>query len=67
MKHVFVTLLGWPDGIILGNLLASLIWGLPAILHLDRLAKRHHREHMELAVKHHKEHLNAIRGSQVRG
>jgi hypothetical protein len=55
IKHVFLTLLAWPDGIILGNLLASLIWGLPAILHLDRLARRHHKEHMDLLDKHHRE------------
>jgi hypothetical protein len=23
------------------------MWALPAMVHLDRLARRHHREHME--------------------
>jgi hypothetical protein len=26
IKHVFLILLGWPYGIILGNLLASVVW-----------------------------------------
>jgi len=44
------TLFHWPDGIVVGNLIASALWAFPAILHLDRLARKHHKEHME-AVK----------------
>jgi hypothetical protein len=45
------TLFDWPNGIVVGNLLASVITtslGLGfAVFHLDRLAKRHHKLHME--------------------
>lgn len=40
----------WPNGIVVGNLIANMMWAPLAFLHLDRLARRHHREHME-AVK----------------
>lgn len=40
-------LFSWPNGIVVGNLIASALWAGPALLHLDRLARRHHREHME--------------------
>jgi hypothetical protein len=40
------TLFHWPDGIVVGNLIASALWAVPAFLHLDRKMKRHHREHM---------------------
>jgi hypothetical protein len=47
MKHIMVTLVGWPDGIILGNLLASAIWATPALWHLHRKLNRQHRERMK--------------------
>jgi hypothetical protein len=43
-----VTLFRYPDGIVLGNLLASAIWAAPAITHLHRQASRHHAERMTL-------------------
>lgn len=49
------TLFEWPSGIVTGNLLASAIWAPLAVVHLDRLARKHHREHMRLMRKHHKE------------
>jgi hypothetical protein len=58
--YIWITLLGWPGGIILGNLLASLIWGLPAILHLDRLAKKHHRQIVALQKMQHSEHMGVL-------
>ncbi len=65
IEHFIKTLFHWPDGIVVGNLIASALWAIPAILHLDRLAKKHHREHMAKLDKHHeslKEHIaNAIR------
>lgn len=45
--HFLATLFTWPNGIVVGNLLASAIWAVPAILHLDRLARKHHKEHMD--------------------
>ena len=50
MGSFLSTLFHWPDGIVVGNLIASALWAFPAILHLDRLARKHHKEHME-AVK----------------
>jgi hypothetical protein len=52
------TLFAWPSGIVTGNLLASAIWAPLAVIHLDRLARKHHREHMRLSRKHHKELMN---------
>ena len=52
--HILSTLLRWPDGIILGNLLASLVWAIPGFIHLDRLAKRHHAERMQQARETHR-------------
>jgi hypothetical protein len=37
-------LFGWPNGIVLGNLLASLIWAVPALIHLHVKLNRHHNE-----------------------
>ena len=54
------TLFEWPDGILLGNLIASALWAVPGILHLDRLARRHHREQSEQAARHHAEHMKAL-------
>jgi hypothetical protein len=52
MIHILSVLFSWPDGIVVGNLIASALWAVPAVAHLDRLAKRHHREHMELLRRH---------------
>jgi hypothetical protein len=52
----------WPDGIVVGNLIASGMCTLLAALHLDRLARRHHREKMAQADAHHAEHMAVIRG-----
>jgi predicted ferric reductase len=49
------TLFAWPTGIVTGNLLASAIWAPLAVVHLDRLARKHHRAHIALMKKHHKE------------
>lgn len=53
-------LFAWPAGIVTGNLLASAIWAPLAVVHLDRLARRHHREHMALLRRHHAEVLGAL-------
>jgi hypothetical protein len=53
-------LFAWPLGIVTGNLLASAIWAPLAVIHLDQLARRHHREHLALIHKHHREHMAAI-------
>jgi hypothetical protein len=53
-------LFAWPAGIVTGNLLASAIWAPLAVIHLDRLARRHHQEHMSLVRKHHRELLRKI-------
>ena len=45
--HLIRTLFHWPDGIVVGNLIASAIWAAPALLHLHRKIDRNHREHMD--------------------
>lgn len=44
MIGIIKTLVWWPNGIVLGNLLASAIWATPALIHLHRKIDRHHRE-----------------------
>jgi hypothetical protein len=60
-------LFAWPAGIVTGNLLASAIWAPLAVIHLDRLAVKHHREHMALIRRHHKEVINAVCDSEAGG
>lgn len=61
------TLFAWPAGIVTGNLLASAIWAPLAVVHLDRLARRHHRDHMAILHRHHAEQLDALRGGRPAG
>lgn len=64
MVGQFLTILfKWPDGIVVGNLIASALWAVPAIVHLDRLAKKHHRIHMATIERHHKEAIDHELGS----
>jgi hypothetical protein len=38
------TLFAWPGGIVVGNLIASVMWAAPALTHLHIKMNRHHRE-----------------------
>lgn len=38
------TLFAWPQGIVVGNLIASALWAAPALGHLHWLQARRHRE-----------------------
>lgn len=49
------TLFAWPEGIVTGNLLASAIWAPLAVVHLDRLARLHHKEHMAKLDSQHRQ------------
>lgn len=42
--HVLGEMFSWPGGIVVGNLIASVIWAAPALLHLHRKLNRHHEE-----------------------
>lgn len=42
MEHLIGILFDWPNGIVVGNLIASAICFSIAVFHLDRLAGRHH-------------------------
>jgi isoprenylcysteine carboxyl methyltransferase (ICMT) family protein YpbQ len=55
------TLFSWPAGIVTGNLIASAIWAPLAVIHLDRLAIKHHNAHLALLHKQHAEHLALIK------
>lgn len=48
MIHLLGTMFSWPNGIVVGNLIASALWAGPAVLHLDRRMRKHH----ELLKKH---------------
>lgn len=51
----FTTLFAWPAGIVVGNLIASVIWATPAFLHLHRKIDRNHNAHMALMRHHHEQ------------
>lgn len=63
---VLVDLFGWPNGSVLTNLIASLLWAVPtgllavwrARVHLERLHRRHDRHEVQIDVLHTK--LNAL-------
>lgn len=44
--HELWLIFGWPNGIVVGNLLASAILGVPAVMHLDKRAKKRHERVM---------------------
>jgi hypothetical protein len=46
MTDVLKTLFSWPNGIVLGNLIASALWATPALIHQHRKLNRHHEEHL---------------------
>lgn len=46
MTGFLQTLFNWPNGIVVGNLIASGICVAIAAVHLDRLARKHHKIHM---------------------
>lgn len=48
MAHILYELFWWPGGIVVGNLIASLMWATPTHLWLHRKLNRHHE-----AVKQH--------------
>jgi hypothetical protein len=54
VAHVLAEMFAWPDGIVVGNLIASALWAAPALLHLHRKLDRYHaeqgRRHDELRV-----------------
>lgn len=54
------TLFHWPDGIVVGNLIASAIWATPTVLHLRKKMNQNHEELKQKMREHHeamKEHV----------
>lgn len=49
--HILWVLFNWPNGIVVGNLIASAIWAVPALAHLHWRISRNHREHMAAISK----------------
>jgi len=49
VTHVLGEMFAWPNGIVLGNLIASALWAAPALIHLHRKLDRHHRA----IIQHH--------------
>jgi hypothetical protein len=60
MIHFLWTLFGWPQGIVVGNLIASVLWAAPALLHLHRKLDRQHTERLAQAARHHQAILHAL-------
>lgn len=44
----------WPDGIVVGNLIASAMWAAPALVHLHKKLDAQHAEHMAQMARLHK-------------
>lgn len=51
MINFLYDLFHWPDGIVVGNLIASAIWAPLTFIHLHRKIDRNHREHMKAIQK----------------
>lgn len=64
MGHLLATLFSWPNGIVVGNLIASAIWAPIGIIHLDRLMRRHHAQQIAQAARHHREHMRHLAGKK---
>lgn len=47
VNHILSVMFSWPNGIVVGNLIASALWATPALIHLHKKIDRHHKEHME--------------------
>lgn len=47
MIQILKTLFDWPGGIVVGNLIASIMWATPALFHLHKKLNRHHKEMLE--------------------
>lgn len=47
---IFSELFSWPNGIVVGNLIASGIVGAIGFTHLDRLARKHHHEQKKMGI-----------------
>jgi hypothetical protein len=41
--NILTTMFGWPNGIVVGNMIASALWATPAFLHLHRKLDAMHR------------------------
>lgn len=50
-RHFLWVLFNWPNGIVVGNLIASAIWGVPSMWHLHRKINRHHQWHVNQQSK----------------
>lgn len=49
--HFLVTLFRYPDGIVFGNLLASVIWATPTMFTLHKKLDKHHKKVSDLHEK----------------
>jgi hypothetical protein len=58
--HVLQEIFDWPNGIVVGNLLASVLWAAPAFVKLHRKLDLHHRERMALMHRQHRELKEAL-------
>jgi hypothetical protein len=58
--------IGFLAGVI-GNLTASLLWALPAFIHLHRKLNRQHDARMQQAERHHRALVTAISGNPEEG
>ena len=47
----------WPDGIVVGNLIASAMWATPALIHLHRKLDRNHAAIVKGRVSGNASHL----------
>lgn len=52
---IFKELFSWPNGIVVGNLIASVLWVPATMIHLHRKIDRNHAAHMA-AIERSKNH-----------
>lgn len=48
--NIIHEMFAWPNGIVVGNLIASILWATPTFISLHRKLNRHHKECQESRV-----------------
>jgi len=64
VTHFLSVLFSWPNGIVLGNLIASAMWAAPALLHLHRKLNRQHAQRLAQAAVYHRKQVQAMKDRQ---
>jgi hypothetical protein len=65
-RATFELFFGWPAGGVWSNIVASVLWGAPAVYAILRKITKNHAEHLRLLRSHHEEHLAVLHEHHAR-